>query len=259
MRRKDSMSYFSFDGKNIFYEEFGSGIPLLFLHGNTASSKMYGEISKKYVHDFKVILIDFLGHGYSDRLSEFPADLWYYEAQQVIAFLRHKCYKKANLIGSSGGALVALNVALEAPELVAKVIADSFEGEKSDKRFTENLLSDRNKAMNDEGAKGFYAFMHGEDWENVVRNDTLAVIKHGKEIGRFFHRPLSQLKSEVLLTGSKNDSFMYSISDNYYETVYGKMLEQIPGSKMHLFESGDHPAIITNSDLFYGVSMEFLA
>ena len=253
------MSFFTFDGKKVYYEEFGSGTPLLFLHGNTASSKMFGEISKKYVHDFKVILIDFLGHGYSDRLSEFPADLWFYEAQQIIAFLRYKCYKKANLIGSSGGALVALNVALEAPELVAKVIADSFEGEKTDKRFTENLLSDRKKALNDEGAKGFYAFMHGDDWENVVKNDTLAIIKHGNEIGSFFHRSLTQVKSDVLLTGSKKDRFMYSISNNYYETVYGKILEQIPGSRMYLFESGDHPAIITNSDLFYDISREFLA
>ena len=32
----------------------------------------------------KVILIDFLGNGYSDRLSSISDDLWYYEAQQAI-------------------------------------------------------------------------------------------------------------------------------------------------------------------------------
>ena len=45
---------------------------------------MYGEISKRYFPYFRVILIDFLGHGKSDRLNEFQADLWFYEALQVI-------------------------------------------------------------------------------------------------------------------------------------------------------------------------------
>lgn len=84
------MSYFVYDNKHIFYDEIGSGTPLLFLHGNTASSIMYAEVSKKYSQNFKIILIDFLGHGKSDRLSEFPTDLWFYEAQQVIAFLKEK-------------------------------------------------------------------------------------------------------------------------------------------------------------------------
>ncbi len=253
------MSFFTFEDKNIYYEESGSGKPLLFLHGNTASSKMFGEISNKYTADFKVVLIDFLGHGNFDRLSAFPADLWFYEAQQVIAFLKYKQYGKVNIIGSSGGALVALNVALEAPELVEKVIADSFEGEKADRRFTENLLTDRRRALNDAGARGFYAYMHGYDWEQIVANDTSAVIRHGNEIVSFFHRPFSELRAEVLLTGSKKDSFMYSISDNYYEKVYGDILKKVPNGRMNLFDSGDHPAMLTNPDSFYDLSMDFLA
>lgn len=68
------MSYFIFDSKRVYYHEVGTGKPLLFLHGNTASSKMCEQIAEKYQKDYNVILIDFLGHGQSDRLSEFPAD-----------------------------------------------------------------------------------------------------------------------------------------------------------------------------------------
>jgi len=50
---------------------------------------------------------------------------------------------------------------------------------------------------------------------------------------------------------------MYRISDNYYEVIYSKMLELMPNAKIHLFNSGDHPAIITNSQLFYDISMDF--
>ena len=251
------MSFFTFEDKKIYYEESGNGNPLLFLHGNTASSKMFVEISKKYTSDFRVIFIDFLGHGKSERLYEFPEDLWFFEAQQVIAFLRFKQYENVNIIGTSGGAIVALNVALEAPELVGKVIADSFEGEKTDKKFIDYLLTDRKKAMKNESARGFYAYMHGDDCEQIVENDTLAIIKHSKEIGNFFHIPLSELRAAVLLTGSKKDSFMNSVSDNYYETIYGQMLKQMQNGRMYLFESGDHPAMLTNPDAFYRLSIDF--
>ena len=129
------MSYFEYEGKRIFYEETGCGRHLLLLHGNTASSKMFSQVAEQYSKDFKVILIDFLGHGRSDRLKSFPADLWFYEAGQVVAFLREKQYRDVCIIGSSGGAIVAINAALEAPELVGKVIADSFEGESANKAF----------------------------------------------------------------------------------------------------------------------------
>lgn len=252
------MSYFIFDNKRVYYKEFGIGAPLLFLHGNTASSNMYLQIAEKYKQDFKVILIDFLGHGQSDRLAEFPADLWFYEAQQVITFLREKQYTDVNLIGSSGGALVALNVALEVPELVRKVIADSFEGEKAHKAFTENLLVDREHTKLDDNAKMFYSYMHGSDWEQVVDNDTNAVIRHEKEIGDFFHKSLNTLKTDILLTGSREDEFMSAVSDNYLENVYKDMVQKMGQGKIHLFSSGGHPAMISNENDFYEISMDFL-
>lgn len=73
--RSDGMSYFEFDGKEVFYQEIGDGRPLLLLHGNTASSKMFELVIEMYTGIRKVVLIDFLGHGRSQRLERFPADL----------------------------------------------------------------------------------------------------------------------------------------------------------------------------------------
>lgn len=252
------MAYFPYQGKSIFYDEYGQGEPLIFLHGNTASSNMFLEIAERYQENFKVVLIDFLGHGRSDRLKEFPADLWFDEAQQVIAFLKEKGYKNVNMIGSSGGALVAINVALEAPELVSKVIADSFEGETPLKEFTRNVTADRVLSKQDENAKMFYQYMQGDDWESVVDNDTSAIIRHEKEIGKFFHKDLRDFQPDILMTGSKLDEFVASVSPIYFEKVYGEMLEKIGHGKMHLFDTGGHPAMLTNQDDFYSLSMDFL-
>ena len=70
------MSYFNYQSKWIYYTETGSGKPVLFLHGNTASSRMFELLLPLYEDKFHVILIDFLGHGKSERVEEFPADLW---------------------------------------------------------------------------------------------------------------------------------------------------------------------------------------
>ena len=80
------MSFFSYNGKKIFYETQGDGKPLVFLHGNTSSSKLFKPMLPLY-KDFQVILIDFLGYGRSDRLKKFPVELWKEEARQTIALL----------------------------------------------------------------------------------------------------------------------------------------------------------------------------
>lgn len=251
------MALFNFNGKKIYYKEIGTGSPLLLLHGNTASSNMFYEIAEKYAMTYKTILIDFLGHGQSERLEEFPADLWFYEAEQVIAFLKEKQYGKVNIIGSSGGALVAINVALEAPELVNKVIADSFEGENTLKSFTENIVEDRENSKHDDNATMFYQYMHGADWEKVVDHDTCAIVKHDKEIGRFFHAKLESLAADILLTGSKSDEFICTINPHYFEKVYGDMIAKIGHGQIHLFQTGGHPALLSNQDSFYQISRNF--
>ena len=94
------MSFFNYKNKKVYYEEIGTGKPVLLLHGNTASSNMFLDIIESYTSNYKVILIDFLGHGKSDRLEEFPIDLWFDEAQQVISFLKEKKYNNVNLFKS---------------------------------------------------------------------------------------------------------------------------------------------------------------
>lgn len=248
------MSYFNYTGKQVYYKESGSGEPLLLLHGNTASSKMFDDVLNLYKKYFKVVTIDFLGHGKSGRLESFPVDLWFDEAMQVIEFIRQSAYEKVNIIGSSGGAIVALNVALEAPEYVKKVIADSFEGEKPLKEFVESIMEERELSKQNIATQSFYEYNHGLDWEKVVDNDTQALYAHYKTIGKFFHKDLSELKIPVLLTGSKQDEF---ITPDFFQETYGSMLNKIPEASMYLFEEGGHPAMLTNGKEFSRIAYDF--
>ena len=90
------MSYFSYKDKQCFYKEYGEGEPLIFLHGNMASSKMFEMVLPLYSRHFKVILMDFLGNGKSDRVERFPADLWHSQAMQALSLLEHLDFGKVS-------------------------------------------------------------------------------------------------------------------------------------------------------------------
>ena len=92
------MSYFNYQLKKIFYKEVGGGKPLVMLHGDTASSVMFELLLPLYQENFRVILIDFLGNGKSDRVEKFPENLWITQAEQVIALIEHLKIEKVNYI-----------------------------------------------------------------------------------------------------------------------------------------------------------------
>lgn len=252
------MPYFKYDNKSCYFEEYGSGMPLLFLHGNTASSKMFLDLIEPFAINCKVVLIDFLGHGKSERIEKFASDLWFDEALQVITFLEQVNYKKVNIIGSSGGALTAINAALERPDLVNKIIADSFEGEAPLKEFVQNIIKERELSKKNEDAKAFYFAMHGEDWESVVDNDTIAIFEHSKSIEKFFRKPLNKLHTPILLTGSRGDEYVKLVNPDFYEQTYSELIKKVGCGKMHIFKEGGHPALLSNLDEFIIIAKEFL-
>lgn len=116
----------------------------------------------------------------------------------------------------------------------------------------------RESSKHDENTRMFYQYMQGEDWETVVDNDTAAIIRHEKEIGRFFHKSLRSLKASILLSGSKSDKLISAVGPNYFDKVYKQMAEKIGHGTIHIFDYGGHPAMLTNQEEFFKVSMDFL-
>ncbi|HNX44110.1 MAG TPA: alpha/beta hydrolase [Bacteroidales bacterium] len=240
------MAFFTFEDKKVYYKQIGSGEPLLLLAGNTASSKMFKSVTGKYSKDFKVILIDFPGHGKSDRVEKFEVDFWYYNARvcyQLLDFLR---LDKVSVIGTSGGALVAINLSLEHPERIKYLIADSFEGEYPLNSYIDSLESDREKGKKNIFAKMFWFLNHGFDWKKIVDLDTEMLISFSKRGESFFHKSFAELTVPSLLTGSKQDEYCDSL-DKIYEAL------KIKNDKLeiHMFEKGKHPAMISNKNEFY--------
>ena len=202
------MPYFTYcNGKQIFYRETGNseGEPCIFLHGNTASYRMFEFILPLYQEEMKAVLMDFLGNGKSDRVSSFPEELWIDQGHQIVGLRRALGCDKVNLIGTSGGAYAAINAALEAPELFRKVVADSFDGSTLPEGFGEEIIRERTAAKKDEQARGFYEWCQGEDWETVIDLDTEVLVNYEKNHVRLFRSAAKTRCSQMIWRQNAGD------------------------------------------------------
>src|SRR3954465_12078207 len=76
--------YVQANGLTIHYEEYGSGKPLILLHGGTQTSKLWTPLIPSFAQHFRVITPDSRGHGRTDN----PAEEMSYQvmADDMVAF-----------------------------------------------------------------------------------------------------------------------------------------------------------------------------
>ena len=105
-------------GHATWYAEYGSGDPLVYLHGGFSSSSELAPVRDAYAARFHVFTPDRRGHG---RTPDVPGPFSYeLFAADAIAFLEEVVGGPAHLVGFSDGAIVALQVALARPDLVRR-------------------------------------------------------------------------------------------------------------------------------------------
>ncbi|GAA0742084.1 alpha/beta hydrolase [Clostridium oceanicum] len=248
------MSYFNFKNSKIYYRVYGEGSPLIIIHGDTASSKMVLPEMKFYSKNFKVILVDLVGQGKSQRVDKLPLNHWSFNADMIIELCRYLKIKDVNLLGTSGGASVALNAALKDPNLFYKIIADSFMGESLSSDFAEKIVDDRKIAKQKLGPKIFWLMMHGFDWEKVIDQNTKLMVDFSRNLGDFFDGDLKDIENNVLITGSSKDDLIPN-AENILKDVDSKM----KNSKLVIFKEGNHPAMFSNKKEFRNLVLEFLS
>ncbi|MFW6232413.1 MAG: alpha/beta fold hydrolase [Bacteroidota bacterium] len=243
--------FIEFEGKKVYYETLGSGRPLLMIHGNTASSVLFNAEKLFYKDHFKVILFDWIGHGKSERVEGFRDDFWLYNARTALALLSHLQIDKCNLIGSSGGALVALNLALTAPGSIDKIIVESFLGEHFSADEAGRIAEIRKEEKKDFLMQKFWEAMHGEDWENIIDMDLELMLKVGGTIP-MIRGDLSKITIPVLGVASTKDGLIPNI-DERLKAIISKM----PNASYKIFNEGRHVFTLTRNEIFRELALDF--
>ncbi len=107
------------DGARIHYLEKGAGPAIVMVHGLGGQSGNFAfGVVEQLANEFRVVVIDRPGAGYSTRESDESAKLPA-QAAQVANFIRALGLERPLLVGHSLGGAIALGAALDFPEAVS--------------------------------------------------------------------------------------------------------------------------------------------
>ena len=107
---------------SLYYEEKGSGFPLIMLHGNGEEHGYFEHQKDCFAENYRVIAIDTRGHGRSPRgKGEFSIKRF---ADDLYGFMTEHGIEKAHILGFSDGGNIAITFALKHPEMIEKLIVD---------------------------------------------------------------------------------------------------------------------------------------
>ena len=113
--------YIDVNDAKIYYEEYGQGEPLIFLHGNNGSIEDFYQQIPFFAKHYRLIVLDTRGQGRSTDLTNTP---YTYEefANDLFQVIQKLNLKKVNLVGWSDGGNTALIFNAQHPELVNKIV-----------------------------------------------------------------------------------------------------------------------------------------
>jgi pimeloyl-ACP methyl ester carboxylesterase len=119
-------SFFEHEGHRLAYSVYGEGPrTTVLLHGLLLSQKMHRPLARALADEGnRVVTLDLLGHGRSDRPRDMTAYSMPFFGEQVIALLDHLEVDEAVLAGTSLGANATLEAAAAHPDRVRGMVVE---------------------------------------------------------------------------------------------------------------------------------------
>jgi len=120
---KAAGQYATVNGIRLYYEDRGTGRPLILLHGGLGAIEMFGPNLPALAAGRRVIAVDLQGHGRTADIDRpIRPELM---ADDIAALIRHLGLERADVMGYSLGGGVALQVAIRHPALVQRLVVVS--------------------------------------------------------------------------------------------------------------------------------------
>lgn len=224
--------YASVNGISLYYETYGSGKPLLMLHGNGGSIEAFRNQIPFFEKHFRVIAIDSRLQGKSggspDKISY---DLM---ASDFCALLDRLNIDSAYVLGWSDGGIDGLIMAMMCPQKVkmlavsgANVVPDSTALPYSDIRWMKNFV----------------------EHDTTASKTEIALNKMMLEQPNIPYADLARIHCPVLVMAGDHDIIKPE------HTL--KIFQSIPGAALCIFPNSHHGVCQQHPDLFNRVVMDF--
>jgi pimeloyl-ACP methyl ester carboxylesterase len=225
----------------IHYREFGSGKPLVILHGGWGYEiyPFHRQIAD-FASQYRIMIPDRSGYGHSTRVGgEMPLDFHRRAALETFAFLDALGMESALLWGHSDGSVIAAMMGLIAPERCLGVILEAFHflrRKPGSRTFFERFAA-QPEELGDETRK-LLAEDHGEtNWQTVLRRNCGAWFRIADSVQRpdedLYGGRLGELRAPAL--------FLHGSLDPRTEPGEMDRVQQaLPRATMRFIAAGKH-------------------
>ena len=113
--------YADVNGLKMYYEIHGEGKPLILIHGSYMNIDMnWGQVLPELAKKHQVIAVELQGHGRTADIDR--AYNWEFLADDIAGLLKQLKIEKADILGYSFGATVALEFAIKYPAMINKLV-----------------------------------------------------------------------------------------------------------------------------------------
>ncbi len=109
------------DGRRIYFEDTGGGVPVLCLAGLTRNGRDFSFLAQR-VPDLRMITMDYRGRGNSDYDPDYMNYNILRESHDAIELLDHLGLDRVVILGTSRGGLIAMALAASHPERLSGVV-----------------------------------------------------------------------------------------------------------------------------------------
>lgn len=243
----------------LYYEERGTGEPLVFIHGLGLSHINWFDQAHFFMQHYRVITYDMRGHGrsgasfYELSIDDLTVDL--------IDLLDHLQIKKVHVCAYSIGTLVALNMAITAPKRIGRIVLTGAFHQVNNlflwSKFIasymtgtlrmHSFLAKRVARTNGRNAKQVMQFQL-----EALRAERQEVLRMLKACMRFKTKPnqLAQILNPVLL--------IYGGYEKYMMAYRHHLLRQLPNVAVCLIPHVNHACPTKALDQYNTIVSDFL-
>jgi pimeloyl-ACP methyl ester carboxylesterase len=235
------------EGARIWYAAYGSGSPVILLHGGLGHSGNWGrQVPALLEAGHRVILIDSRGHGRSTRDTRpYTYELM---ASDVLAVMDTLHLKQASLVGWSDGACIALIVAAQAPTRVAGAF---FFGCNMDPSGLKQI-NQHNPLLSRCLSRHLQDYAHLSATPDHFHEFAEAVGIMMKSQPNYSAHDLSRISVSVVIVQAEHDEFIRDEHAQY-------LAENIPDAKLLFLKELSHFAPLQRPQQFNEALLAFLS
>ena len=233
------------NGLNMYYEIYGTGQPLVLLHGSFMSALHYPTLAEGR----QIITVDMQGHG---RTADIDRPFTFEQmADDTAALLKHLKIEQTDVFGYSMGGTIGLALAVRHPDLVRRLAILGSVYRNIEESYPPDVLKDF-KSINPEtfasrDLKEPYEKMSpAPNWKGLVAK----IVQMEKDFKGFSPEQMKAIKAEVFIgAGDHKDVSLEHVVE---------MHKLIPKSQLAIFPNTEHIFLMVNPDKMPPQIKEFL-